>query len=714
MTYDLLIRNGRIVDGSGMPAFRGDIAVKDGKIVEIGKITGAAERTVDADGLAVSPGFIDNHCHYDAQVTWDPLCTFSPQHGATTVIFGNCSLSLAPVRRGKEERMAEFLSYVEAIPMEVLRTVDVNWESFPQYMDRLDNRLGVNAGTLIGHTAVRFYAMGEECQKRTATDDEIRTMQEVVRDGMKAGAIGFSGSRQKGHFDPQGVPIPALWADDKELFALTDVLRELGTGTVQMGGGVDPELADGLMARMAEACGRPVIYNSLSQTVRTGDKWKQHIARVDETARAGIRAYPMCSPNRVTQDFTMKNCQVFRGLPTWHPILISSDADKMRAYADPQVRDKLHAEAVERSVPISGAIGFSKTWWDYMWVNEPALEKNKPLQFKTIGEIAKMQNKRVIDAFLDLVVEEKLETRFLQAENNIDDEAVKQILTYPNAFIGLGDGGAHVQFHGGYGYTTRLLGEWVREKHAMTLEQAVRRLTFEFGVAVRHQRSWPAARRSGGRHRAVRSRHGEAGAGERGSRFPRRRLAHQGTGGGRSHDYREWSGATGGRQAHWRATWPCAAQFLVSGAPELIGYSAALYRHGRPRAGHPRLPGAHQSNAWTVWDKPGHDESQSASATTAGCGVRPRYASATLSGDPSSRRCPWSSQSAREHHAFRVLMSCVERTRISALRTIVSSRCRARSRNSASPARIHSSISRISGRMAVASAKPRRTTIPAE
>ncbi len=489
MTYDLLIRNGRIVDGSGMPAFRGDLAVKDGKIVEIGKITGAATRTVDADGLAVSPGFIDNHCHYDAQVTWDPLCTFSPQHGATTVIFGNCSLSLAPVRRGNEERMAEFLSYVEAIPMEVLRTVDVNWESFPQYMDRLDNSLGVNAGTLIGHTAVRYYAMGEDCQKRTATDDEIKAMQAVVRDGMKAGAIGFSGSRQKGHFDPQGVPIPALWADEKEVFALADVLRELGTGTVQMGGGVDPELSDGMMARLAEACGRPVIYNSLSQTVRTGDKWKQHIARVDETARAGIRAYPMCSPNRVTQDFTMKNCQVFRGLPTWHPILISSDAEKMRAYADPQVRDKLHAEAVERSVPISGAIGFSKTWWDYMWVNEPALEKNKPLQFKTIGEIAKMQNKRVIDAFLDLVVEEKLETRFLQAENNIDDEAVKQILTYPNAFIGLGDGGAHVQFHGGYGYTTRLLGEWVREKHAMTLEQAIRRLTFElaslFGISDR-------------------------------------------------------------------------------------------------------------------------------------------------------------------------------------------------------------------------------------
>src|SRR3974390_671738 len=237
MAYDLLIKNGLIVDGSGMPAFRGDVGIKDGKIVEIGKLSGAAQRQIDAEGRAVAPGFIDNHCHYDAQVTWDPLCTFSPQHGATTVIFGNCSLSLAPVRRGKEERMAEVLSYVEAIPLGGLPTVDVNWETFPQYMDRLDKSLGVNAGTLIGHTAVRFYAMGEDCQKRAATDDEIKTMRDVVRDGMQAGAIGFSGSRQKGHFDPQGVPIPALWAAEKEGFALADVLRELGTGPVQMGGG---------------------------------------------------------------------------------------------------------------------------------------------------------------------------------------------------------------------------------------------------------------------------------------------------------------------------------------------------------------------------------------------------------------------------------------------------------------------------------------------
>jgi N-acyl-D-amino-acid deacylase len=477
MAYDLLIKNGRIVDGSGMPAFRGDIGVKDGKIAEIGKLSGPAAKTIDAAGHAVAPGFIDNHCHYDAQVTWDPLCTFSPEHGATTVIFGNCSLSLAPVRKGAEERLAEFLSYVEAIPMEILKTVEFDWETVPQYMDRLDNHLGINVGNLIGHTAVRHYVMGDDCQKPGATDAQIKEMQAVVRDGMEGGALGLSISREKGHYDPQGVQIPALWADEKEIFALGDVLREMATGTIQAGGGQYVELKDGMIRRLAEATGRTVVYNSLSQTVRKPEEWKTHMARIEETAAMGIRAYPMCTPNRITQDFTMKNCQVFRGLPTWHPILLMSDEEKLRLYADPEIRAKLHDEAVVNKP--ENAVGFSKTWWNYMWVNEPKLPQNRWMQFKSIGQIAEKQQKRVIDAFLDLVIEEKLETRFLQAENNVDDEALTKILTHPNAVIGLGDGGAHVQFHGGYGYITKLLGEWVREKGVLTLEQAVRRLTFD-------------------------------------------------------------------------------------------------------------------------------------------------------------------------------------------------------------------------------------------
>src|SRR5467141_4175827 len=358
MAYDLLIKNGRIVDGSGAPAFRGDVGIKNGKIVELGKLSGPATRTIDAAGQVVAPGFVDNHCHYDAQVTWDPLCSFSPDHGCTTVMFGNCSLALAPVRPGTAKRVAEFLSYVEAIPMEVLNTVEVDWETIPQYMERLDQHLGVNVGNLIGHSTVRYYVMGDESQKRTATDDEISKMQDVVRDGIKGGALGLSVSRNKGHYDPQGVHIPALWADEKEIFALADVLRDMATGTIQAGGGQYVELKDGMMRRLAEASGRTVVYNSLSQTMRRPTEWIEHMARIEETAALGIRAYPMCSPNRVTQDFTMKNCQVFRGLPTWHPILLSSDDEKLRLYADPEIRAKLHEEAVVNKP--DGAVGISK------------------------------------------------------------------------------------------------------------------------------------------------------------------------------------------------------------------------------------------------------------------------------------------------------------------------------------------------------------------
>jgi N-acyl-D-aspartate/D-glutamate deacylase len=478
MAYDLLIRNGRIVDGSGMPAFRGDIGIKDGKIAEIGKLSGPATRTIDAGGRVVAPGFIDNHCHYDAQVTWDPLCSFSCDHGATSVIFGNCSLSLAPVRKGSERRLSEFLSYVEAIPMEVLDTLEFTWETFPDYLDQMDHHLGVNVGNLIGHTAVRYYVMGDDCQKRSATDDEIRQMQGLVRDGMTAGALGLSVSRNQGHYDPQGVHIPALWADEKEIFALGDVLREMGTGLIQSGGGNGAEVKNALMSRLSEATGRTVVYNNLSQSMRRPGEWQKQMAQIDATTAKGIRAYPMCTPNRITDYFTMRNTQEFRGLPTWHPILIAPDEEKLRAYSDPEIRKKLHAEAVEFKVDTPPP-GICRTWWDYMEVQTAVLPKNKVFEGKTVGQIAQMQGKGIIDAFLDLVVEENLDTEFLHGEINVDEAAMAQILTYPNAIIGLSDGGAHVQFQSGFGFSTRLLSEWVREKKVMSLEQAVRRLTFD-------------------------------------------------------------------------------------------------------------------------------------------------------------------------------------------------------------------------------------------
>ena len=480
MAYDLLIKNGRIIDGSGRPAFHGDVGVMRGKIAELGRLDGPARRTIEADGRVVAPGFVDNHCHADAQVLWDPLCTFSCHHGATTVIIGNCSLALAPVKKQEREKLAGMLSYVEAIPMDVLQAgVPWNWESFPEYMKAIGQRLGVNVGTLVGHSAVRLYAMGEECSDREATTDELETMRRLVREALEAGALGLSITRNMNHFDIVGKRIPAACAPESELFALADVLREVGTGVIQCGGGTNPELKDKLLSRISQASGRPVMYNTLLEQARQPGRWKEHLEHVEQVAHEGHRAIPLCNPGSVINKFTMKNCQVFRSMPTWLPILQGSDEDKLRAYRDPATRAKLRAEV---DAPITPDSTFSKRW-DLMIVEEPQLPKNRGLRGQNIADIAKAQGKEPVDAFLDLAVEENLATVFTLGEINMDTDAVAQILGSPYAVVGLSDGGAHVQFHSNVSNPTRLLGYWVREKKIMSLELAVRRLTFDSATA---------------------------------------------------------------------------------------------------------------------------------------------------------------------------------------------------------------------------------------
>ena len=480
MAYDLLVKNGRIIDGSGRPAFNGDVAVARGKIVELGRLDGPARRVIEADGRVVAPGFVDNHCHYDAQVLWDPLCTFSSHHGATTVIIGNCSLALAPVKAHERQKLAGMLSYVEAIPMDVLEAgVPWTWETYPEYMSAIGQRLGVNVGTLVGHSAVRLYAMGADCSERPATDAELEAMRRVVREALEAGALGLSITRNMNHFDIAGTRIPAACAPESELFALADVLREAGTGVIQCGGGTNPELKDGLLSRLSQACGRTIMYNTLLEQARQPGRWQKHLAHVEATAKQGIRAIPLCNPGSVVNRFTMKNCQVFRSMPTWLPILQASDDEKLAAYRSAEIRAKLRSEV---EAPLGPDSTFSKRW-DLMVVEEPALPKNRGLRGQHIEEIAKAQGKHPLDAFLDLAVEENLETVFSLGEINMDTEAVAQILGSPYAVVGLSDGGAHVQFHSNVSNPTRLLGYWVREKGIMSLELAVRRLTFDSASA---------------------------------------------------------------------------------------------------------------------------------------------------------------------------------------------------------------------------------------
>ena len=483
MAFDLLIQNARVIDGSGGPSFHGDVAVKNGKIVEVGKLNAQAKRVINADGLVVSPGFIDNHCHYDAQVLWDPNCSFSCYHGSTTVIFGNCSLGLAPAKPEDRERIAGQLSYVEAIPMDVLNAgVNWNWTTFPEYMDAVGARLGVNAGTLIPHSAVRYYAMGEASQEenRAATPEQVDLMKALIRDGLEAGALGMSITRNRGHYDLAGRRISGACAPEDELFAVVDVLREVGTGVIQCGGGAGPEIKDRLMTKLSNACGRRIMYNSILQSARAPEYWKEHLSVVEEVAKAGSRAFPMASPNQIKNRFDGHNCQVFRGLTHWHSLMVSQDdQEKLQAYSDPALREKLRGDF---DVPLGPSAVFSRRW-DLMVVETPKLAKNQGLKGKTVAEIAASLGKDPLDTFLDIMVEEELDTVFVLTEINVDGDALGQILSSPYTVVGLSDGGAHVQFDSGVSFSTRLLGYWVRDKGIMSLEQAVNQITFNSATA---------------------------------------------------------------------------------------------------------------------------------------------------------------------------------------------------------------------------------------
>jgi N-acyl-D-amino-acid deacylase len=475
--YDLLIKNGRVVDGSGMPSYHADVAIKDGKIVEIGQLSGPTSETIDATGNVVAPGFIDNHCHFDAQVTWDPLCTYSPNHGVTTVIFGNCSLALAPVRPGDQESLAMMLSRVEAIPMESLTAgVNWNWETFPEYLDFLDQRLGVNVGVMMGHSAVRKYVMGDDAyQREQATDEELEAMKAIVRDGIHAGALGLSFDRNRGHLDLVGRPIPGIVAPLDEIYELCSGLKGLPAGVLQCGSAYTLEIKDGFATRMGELSGRPVVYNQIVYSANAPERWREHLDIAEQRIAEGHRVYPVINPRPQSTRFTMKNAQIFDRMPTWRPLMMKPPEEIIAAFRDPGIRATLREEAVEgkrldtTTLPIS---------WMGIFVTRAILVKNKDFQGQSIAAIAEIQGKDVLDAFLDLVVEEELLTSFRNSQQGGDAEAMATMLRSPYTVIGLSDAGAHVVYEAGYGYSSLLLGHWVRDQHVMSLEEAVRKLSF--------------------------------------------------------------------------------------------------------------------------------------------------------------------------------------------------------------------------------------------
>jgi N-acyl-D-aspartate/D-glutamate deacylase len=495
MAYDLLIKDGRIVDGSGGPSFSADVAVHHGKIVGVGRFNESATRIINAEGRAVAPGFIDHHTHYDPQALWDPLCSYTVQNGNTSVIVGQCGQVLAPARPGDHDWYLEFFAAAETIPLSAIHQgVNFTWESIAGYLDALGQRRGINVGALIGHSGVRRYVMGEaSLQRAEATPEELEAMQRLVRDGMLAGALGFS-TAPTGRGDPAGV------AKDAERLALGSVLGELGTGIFQVSGG-SPEGVVGTRRtarELSRQTGRPAIYNLVSQELEHPDSWKEHLHWLEESFKAGARAYGSCVSVTagpifnlrlgldVPQDEDLINPRsLFHGMPTWDAVMARPYQERMRAFRDTATRKALSAEAVEGTAAQERpgtdrrgrARGYFNRRWDLMQVFMTYQERNRGLEGKSVEQLGKEQGKSTMDAFLDLALDEDLQTYFICVDRNIDVEAQRQILGSPYTVIGTTDGGARPYTMDRYEYSTRLLGYWVRDKQIMSLEDAVYRLT---------------------------------------------------------------------------------------------------------------------------------------------------------------------------------------------------------------------------------------------
>jgi N-acyl-D-amino-acid deacylase len=485
--YDLLLKGGRIYDGSGMPSYYGDVGISGGKIVEIGRLHGGAKRTLNIDGLAVAPGFIDPHTHLDAQLFWDPLGTSSCFHGVTSVIVGNCGLSLAPAKPEDRDAVIKSFVRVEAISRRVLEEgIQWKWESTGEYLEALGTRLGINAAAFVGHIAVRHSVMGEDAVERQATPEEIAKMKELVRQGMEAGAVGFSTNQNPRHIREDKKPVASRLAADEELGSLLDVLAERNSGVVQLsGGGADARGRIAYAAQMARRTGRPVLWQSINHSWSRPNHWQEMLANTQRVFREdGLPIYAMTQAKPFQNRYTLLDAQCFDEFPTWKSAMFSPVPVRKQMFADPATRQKLRAEAIEDQSP-----SVFPRRWDVIFVDHVKLAKNKIFERKTVQEIARAEGKDGLDWFLDTSLEEELETRFVHTNTQGDPNAVCEILKHPAVMIGQSDAGAHMGYDARFGYSTAFLGCWVRDHGIMSLEEAVNKLTFRvasvFGLSDR-------------------------------------------------------------------------------------------------------------------------------------------------------------------------------------------------------------------------------------
>jgi N-acyl-D-amino-acid deacylase len=487
MGLDLLIRNGTVVDGSGGPRYRADVGVAEGRIVEIGRIRASAEKTIDADGLIVSPGFIDGHTHMDAQVAWDRLGSCSCWHGVTSVVMGNCGFALAPCKPEDREWYARCLTAVEDIPTEaMLAGIDWTWESFPEYLAKVESLpKGLNYGMYIGHSALRMYVMGRRALEETASEDNLRAMERAVEEAVRAGAMGFSTSRATTHVTPDGSPIASRIADWHEIDRLVAVMARLNAGIFQVG----PDISGGAaqrafldrMQQIALDTGRPIMFGMLATKQGLDpNPWGYQLDWIDETVAMGGRAWGQATTRSINAVFSLKSYLPFDVLPAWREIRALPLEEQKVRLRDPAVRRRLiedEARMKPKSVELQGG-GAATTD-----PRKPDYDNLFPMfdvdwEDPSVGDLSRRQNKHPVEVMIDLCLEDE-NRMFVQPLVNESPEDVLGILQHPRTLATFSDSGAHVCQEMGFLLQTHLLNYWVRKRQAFTLEQAVRMLTFD-------------------------------------------------------------------------------------------------------------------------------------------------------------------------------------------------------------------------------------------
>jgi N-acyl-D-aspartate/D-glutamate deacylase len=479
--FDLIIRGAEICDGTGAPRAAGDIAVLDGRIAALGRMTGSARRELRGDGLIAAPGFIDVHTHYDCQVSWDPALTPSSWHGVTSVVMGNCGFSIAPCRPTHRELLMEMLLYVEGMPTEALRAgIRWEWETFPEYLDAVERwRPAINVAAFVGHSAVRYFVMGDAAVERAATADELARMQDVVREAMRAGAIGFSTSESPTHFFGSGVPVPSRVAPREEIVALSRVLGPFDRGLVEVAplhliGATRDKLADQeFYTEVARAADRPVTWAPLLANPFDRPGALEIIEAAAAAQRSGAAVYPQigCRPLEVRVSFGSAGIAVANN-PFWKPILDLPKAERRARLASPDFRAQLREMSVQGG--FAAALGPT---WRHIFVRLSPAPQHQALIDRSIAEIVEARGGDEVDTLLDLALQSDLACQFGIPIMNVDEDVVGQLLRHPAGIVALSDAGAHVDTLADQGFTTTLLAHWVRELGVLQLEDAVRLVT---------------------------------------------------------------------------------------------------------------------------------------------------------------------------------------------------------------------------------------------